>query len=265
MARLGASCGWLFLPLAAVAQTIELQLPIDCDIGRTCAIQHYVDRDPSAKAQDYQCGTLTYDGHNGTDFRLITTALRSAGVDVQAAAGGQVLRVRDGMSDVSVSTSGTPSVNDRECGNGVLIEHGDGWESQYCHMAQGSLRVRPGELVRPSQPIGRVGLSGRTEFPHLHFTVRRRGRVFDPFAFGAPEGSCGGGVALWSASLQSVLAYRTVVVLNAGFADAPVTMDRIESGEPENRRLGQDASALVAFVRAIGLRAGDEQQLVSRI
>jgi hypothetical protein len=259
----GVSCGCLALafPLAAVAQTIELRLPIDCEVGRTCVIQHYVDRDPSANAQDYQCGTLTYDGHNGTDFRLPTTAIQRAGIDVLAAAEGRVQHVRDGMPDISVSTPSAPSVDDRECGNGVIIAHADGWESQYCHMALGSLRVKPGEFVRPGQPIGRVGLSGRTEFPHLHFTVRLRGQVVDPFAFGAPEGACGGGVTLWSAGLRASLAYRAPAILNTGFANAPVTMGQIESGEAGQEAPALEASALVAFVRAIGLKAGDLQQL----
>ena len=58
------------LVVVATAHAIELELPIDCEIGRTCAIQQYADHDPSPKSRDYQYGTLTYDTHNGTDFRL---------------------------------------------------------------------------------------------------------------------------------------------------------------------------------------------------
>ena len=46
--------------LAAAAQTIELALPIDCEIGRSCFIQNYVDHDISPNARDYQCGTLNW-------------------------------------------------------------------------------------------------------------------------------------------------------------------------------------------------------------
>src|SRR5262249_35663984 len=68
---LKASISWPFvLLLATTATAFELGLPIDCEVGRSCVIQNYVDHDPSPNARDYQCGTLTYDGHNGTDFRL---------------------------------------------------------------------------------------------------------------------------------------------------------------------------------------------------
>ena len=57
-----------------LGQSIQLGLPIACEPGRTCYIQNYTDVDPSASARDYKCGTLTYDGHNGTDFRLPSLA-----------------------------------------------------------------------------------------------------------------------------------------------------------------------------------------------
>ena len=52
-------------------------------------------------------------------------------------------------------------------------------------MANGSLQVKPGDLVRAGQPLGHVGLSGLTEYPHLHFTIRHQGKIADPFAYGA--------------------------------------------------------------------------------
>jgi hypothetical protein len=40
----------------AVSEAIEFRLPINCEIGRTCEIQNYVDLDPSGGVRDYQCG-----------------------------------------------------------------------------------------------------------------------------------------------------------------------------------------------------------------
>jgi hypothetical protein len=187
--------------------------------------------------------------------------MERSGVDVLAVADGQVLRMRDGMADRSVSAPDAPSVAGHECGNGAIIAHADGWQTQYCHLARGSLRVKPGDRVKSGQSIGQVGLSGRTEFPHVHLTVRLNGEVVDPFAFGAAEGSCGEGTSLWSRSLGEALSYRAPAVLNTGFASGPVTMEQVEARDGGGPPPGRDAAALVAFVRAIGLRRGDEQRL----
>lgn len=248
-------------PVAASAQDLALRLPVACEIGRSCFVQHYVDRDPSPAARDYQCGTLTYEGHNGIDIRVPTMAAQKAGVDVIAAADGKVLRTRDGMEDASIRGQGQESVANTECGNGAVVDHGNGWETQYCHMAKGSLAVKPGDTIRTGDRIGRIGLSGMTEFPHLHFTVRKDGNVVDPFAFGAPEKACGGGTSLWEASARQALAYHAGGVLNKGFAPGPVTMEAIESGAAERETPTTTAPALVAFVRSIGLKGGDVQIL----
>ena len=246
--------GLALLACPAAAQDIALRLPVACEIGRDCFIQHYVDRDPSPAVSDYQCGTLTYEDHNGTDIRIPTMAAQKAGVDVVAAADGKVLRVRDGVEDVSITGRGRESVANTECGNGAVVDHGNGWETQYCHMAKGSLAVKPGDAMKAGDRIGRIGLSGMTEFPHLHFTLRKDGKPVDPFAYGAPEKSCGGGKSLWEASLQRALAYQGGSVLNKGFATGPVTMDGIESGAAGQEIPTTRSPALVAYVRAIGLK-----------
>ena len=245
----------------ARADPIELKLPIDCDVGRTCVVQNYMDHDPTAGARDFSCGTLTYDGHDGTDFRLPTTVAQRAGVEVRAAADGWVLRTRDGMSDVSQSISQAPSVNGHECGNGVVLMHRNNWQTQYCHLARDSVLVKAGEQVSAGQSIGRVGLSGRTEFPHLHLTVRHQGRVVDPFAYGARSGTCRTGESLWESSLRGALSYRPRIVLNFGFVQQAVTNEMIEMGALGATSPWTDAAVLAAFVRTVGLKAMDVQRL----
>src|SRR3954471_1267679 len=125
----------------ARAEELQFRLPVACEIGRSCEVQHYVDRDLAGGSKDYQCGTLTYDGHDGTDFRVPDLAAQRAGVDVVAAARGRVLRIRDGVADISVRELGRERVEGTECGNGVVIAHEGGFETQYCHLAKGSLAV----------------------------------------------------------------------------------------------------------------------------
>ncbi|WP_448040241.1 M23 family metallopeptidase [Bradyrhizobium liaoningense] len=252
----------LAVPGNALAERIQLGMPIACESGKTCYIQNYTDRDSSPAARDYKCGTLTYDGHNGTDFRLPSLQAQRIGVDVLASASGRVVRTRENLPDGAFHKSAREAVRDVECGNGALIEHEDHWETQYCHLATGSLRVKPGDSVTRGQPLGRVGLSGLTEYPHLHFTVRHNGSIIDPFAYGSSPQSCGGGEMLWDPALQARLRYQERAVLNTGFASAPVTMEFIEDGRLDAELPSATSAAIVAFVRIIGLKSGDLQRLV---
>jgi hypothetical protein len=240
---------------------IVLALPIKCRLGVTCFIQNYVDHDASDKIRDYQCGGRTYDGHDGTDIRIPDMEVQRGGVEVQASAPGRVIGMRDGVDDISVRITGKAAVAGQECGNGVVIEHGNGWRTQYCHMAKGSLRIRRGDLVDLGQPLGLVGLSGDTEFPHLHFTVRHQNRLVDPFAHAASPNSCGGGRSIWVNSIQDQTKYEAREVINYGFAGIAPSMDLIESGEVLKHPISTASDALVAYVRAIGLQKGDQQIL----
>ncbi len=242
----------------AVAAPPELEVPIACEVRRTCFIQNYVEHKTPTGSRDHACGSRTYHAHNGTDFRIPDMAAQRRGVNVLAAAAGTVARLRDGVADVSVRETSPEAVKDRNCGNGLAIAHGDGWETQYCHMEKGSLSVRPGEPVAAGQVLGRVGLSGLTEYPHLHFTVRHAGKVVDPFAQDLAEDSCGEGKPLWSGRAQAALAYRASEILNSGFAPRAVTPADVEAGAPAP---DADPPVLAAFVRAIGLKKDDVQKM----
>jgi hypothetical protein len=224
-------------------------------------VQNYVDRDPGPGVKDYRCLSRSYADHGGVDIRLPDLAAQKKGVDVLAAAAGTVLRVRDDMADVSVRESGTGSVDGRDCGNGVLIDHGGGWQTQYCHMARSSVRVQPGQTVAAGAPIGRIGVSGMTEYPHLHITVRHSGATVDPFAPAGGE-ACQAQAPLWDEAAMGQLAYKRQAVLNAGFTSEAVDMEALEAGALP--AAGPAAPALVAYVRAINLEPGDVQELTLR-
>lgn len=171
----------LSLAAQSAAGDISLAFPVDCELGTTCYIQHLVDLDPSASVRDFQCGDLSYDGHKGTDIALPSIAAQAQGVTVFAAADGEVRGMRNDMADVLQFGPEAPDVTNRECGNGVVIAHENGYETQYCHLAQGSILVETGQQVTAGAPLGTIGLSGKTQFPHLHFSVRHHGAVIDPF------------------------------------------------------------------------------------
>jgi len=63
----------------------------------------------------------------------------------------------------------------------VDIEHGYGYKTRYAHM--GGLAVKLGDVVAGNQVIGRIGSSGRSTGPHLHYEVRRFDKLINPKSF----------------------------------------------------------------------------------
>lgn len=64
------------------------------------------------------------------------------------------------------------------CGKGIKIRHSNGYESIYCHLS--SIATRRGRYVQQKQMIGRVGSTGRSTGPHLHFGLKRYGKWMNP-------------------------------------------------------------------------------------
>lgn len=253
----------LFLISAdAKAQDVPvLQFPVDCTPGVSCVVQNYVDHDQGPGMRDYACGEQTYDGHDGTDIRLLTTQAMRAGVAVRAALRGRVAGARDGMPDNGGPDLAAAAVKGRECGNGVLIDHGGGWKTQYCHLQSGSVRVHKGDTVLTGQQLGLVGLSGLTQFPHLHITVRKNGQAVDPFAYERASAECGGGPTLWGTGADAAMPYVQRAVMNAGFSARIPSMEAVESGVLDRAPPVPNAAVLAFYVRTVHLKAGDAQEI----
>lgn len=237
-----------------------LVFPVLCNLGQDCMIQQYVDRDPGPGAVDYACGPLSYNGHRGTDIRLRNDQSVENDIAVVAAAAGRVVALRDGLPDHRQGTPEAPNVDGKECGNGVLIEAPDGWRFQYCHLKKGSIAVRKGQSIGSGAPIGAVGLSGKTQFAHLHLTIRdASGDVVDPFD-GLPQ-SAGCALApnldkaLWRH--PDAVTYRAGGAIGAGFSDHVPNYEDIKSGLIANSEPLRSSDAFVFWAEFFGLRPDD--------
>lgn len=237
----------------ALAGPPVLDLPLDCTLGQTCYIEDYVDANPGEGQSDYTCGLKSRDGHRGTDIALLSLDAMARGVDVLAAAPGIVAATRDGVPDQPVSDENRDQIQGRECGNAVRIDHGDGWQTLYCHMAKGSVRVRKGDSVAPGDILGKVGLSGQTNFPHLHLAVLKDDHFIDPFAPN-PEASCGAptGSGLW----REALGYDRAGLFTAGFSTAVPSFDDVKSGAAR-RHSGPPDRPIVLYAHAFYPETGD--------
>lgn len=148
-------------------------------------ISNYVDHDPMAGSlKDYYCGKRTYDitgyNHKGIDVYLwpFPWLMKSEGaVGIVAGAAGVIVAKYDGNSDNNCAMG---SGN----WNAVYIKHADGSVAWYGHMKKGSLTTKSvGASVAKGELIGRVGSSGSSTGPHLHFEVYDSNKkLIDPFA-----------------------------------------------------------------------------------
>lgn len=247
----------------SVAADFELGRPLDCDPGKTCWIANYVDLDPAPNAtRDYRCGWRTYDTHKGVDFAIRDLAEMEAGVKVRAAAPGVVKGTRDGMADVSFRDLKNASViAKRECGNGVMVIHEGGWSTQYCHMKKGSVTVKSGQSVAKGEVLGLVGLSGLTEFPHLHMTLRHGNNVIDPFVGLVDDPKCGAETKpLWNAVEMAGFVYGPSLY-NAGFAAMAPKEGAARAGLYQDQVLPREAPVLVFWADIFGVEKGDRLEI----
>jgi murein DD-endopeptidase MepM/ murein hydrolase activator NlpD len=102
------------------------------------------------------------------------------GKDVLAPAAGTVVTA---VNDVPENR---PGEEGKGGGNGVVIDHGFGEYTSLWHFIPGSVRVKVGDRVEVGQPLGRVGNSGHSSGPHIHFHASTDPRRGDSFGIPAP-------------------------------------------------------------------------------
>jgi murein DD-endopeptidase MepM/ murein hydrolase activator NlpD len=89
----------------------------------------------------------------------------------------------DAGDPIHATASGTVTIAGWSGGYGkmVEIEHGNGVATRYGHLSE--IDVDVGDTVRGGQTVGKLGSTGRSTGPHLHYEVRVKGEAVDPQKF----------------------------------------------------------------------------------
>ncbi len=95
------------------------------------------------------------------------------GIDIGAGTGAPVIAAAAG----TVTFAG----GNGNCGNTVMISHGGGLTSVYCHMS--AIRTTVGAEVSAGNRVGDVGSTGASTGPHLHFEIRKGGAPVNPLEY----------------------------------------------------------------------------------
>ena len=122
----------------------------------------------------YMTGLCCDDGNNKVlviSFDLLALdesfirRIRKKGADILAAAGGKVIMAKyyGGY------------------GNCIIVDHGGGMSTLYAHMS--AYVAKEGDWVSAGQVIGKVGSTGNSTGPHLHFEVRINGSPVNPLSY----------------------------------------------------------------------------------
>lgn len=151
------------------------------------------------------------------------------GAEIYAAVSGRVVGVLDGLpdqppgqlpSDATIVTAG---------GNHVAVDIGGGRFAFYAHMIPGSIQVSEGDFVEKGQLLGRLGNSGNTDAPHLHFHI-----MDNP----APINSNGLPYVFKNWEYQGRLAGQSLETINANLLSGqPAEIDISGAGTIRNEEL----------------------------
>jgi len=96
------------------------------------------------------------------------------GIDLVGAVGTNIRATGDGVVRIA-------EISVRGYGNEIVIDHGFGYTTRYAHLSK--ILVHPGQKVNRGEIIGKLGSTGKSTGPHLHYEVRKNNVPLNPVNF----------------------------------------------------------------------------------
>jgi hypothetical protein len=126
----------------------------------------------------------------------------------------------------------------------------------YCHLKKSSIIVRVGDEVKAGDKLAQIGLSGNTEFPHLHLTLWKGKEKLDPFTADSINAPCGKKQikGLW----KKLIPYTPTAILGDGFVDAVPKVNAMRDTPSNLSQISATAPVIAYWVELMGTRQGDQ-------
>lgn len=226
------------------SMAIELQFPVACRLMSDCWITNHVDLNNNInQIEDYMCGQKGTDNNKSTHISLGSKGAMEKNIPAIAAA--------DGIIKTAENIGGF-------CGNRVLIDHGKGWESSYCHLKPETIIVKPNQKVKQGQILGAIGMSGQADWPRLSYAIMRNGMVFDPFSGGTTlEGCNPKAKPMWISGVNPP--YEPAHVTSIGFTVGTVSNAQILNGTVKSAAVIMESTPqLSLYSLLMNIQKGDD-------
>ena len=159
-----------FETFAATNLPQRFQSPLEGTFYVDTVITQYTDIEPGGNIIDYNDGNLTRNNHLGLNVGPLTFEDMDNDWSVYAAANGVVVSTHDGEFDRNTNFNSSGQTNF------IVIDHGNGWSTQYSNLRSDSVGVALGQTVSAGQEIAMLGASGNADGPALEFNVLHHGR-----------------------------------------------------------------------------------------
>lgn len=241
------------------ASASPLMFPLVCEAGQGCFVIGYpdVDKTPDS-AKDYACGPATHESDPFLRIGLPDVATLTLGMFVVAADKGRVIDATDGLSDTVAASKAQIKKGTSVCGNGVVIDHGRGLTTAYCHLRRGSIRVKNGDVVEKGQVIASAGQSGVALWPQLAFSIQKNGYTIDPITGGSPAEGCGFKARDVVELPEVFKTYQPAAIVNLGFSIGPQTSQNVALGKAERfAQIAPSSPSITLWGMIVGLKKGD--------